>query len=90
MKDMQHMEMVTALKSKHETGHGHANAPHEPMKHALVLGSLGAAVAAIGVVTTWNMDLGPKWYPISLVILALPEAWLGAKLAITRPAEAAG
>ena len=65
-------------------------APHDPMRHALVLGSLGAVVSAIGVVTTWNMDLGPKWYPISLLILALPEAWLGAKLAMTRHAEAAG
>ncbi len=64
-------------------------APHDPMKHALVLGGLGAVVALIGVVTTWNMDLGPKWYPISLVILALPEAWLGAKLAVGRQAEAA-
>jgi hypothetical protein len=59
------------------------------MKHALVLGGLGGVVALIGAVTMWNMDLGPKWYPISLVILALPEAWLGAKLAARRQAEAA-
>jgi len=26
MKDMKHMEMVAALKTKHEMGHGHANA----------------------------------------------------------------
>jgi Domain of unknown function (DUF4287) len=26
MKDMKHMEMVAALKAKHEMGHGHANA----------------------------------------------------------------
>jgi hypothetical protein len=64
-------------------------APHSPMKHALVLGALGGIVALIGVITTWDTDLGPKWYPISLVVLALPEAWLGAKLAMTRRAEAA-
>ena len=64
-------------------------APHSPMKHALVLGGLGAAVALIGVVTTWDLGLGPRWYPISLVILALPEAWLGAKFAMRRPAEVA-
>jgi len=26
MKDMKHMEMVAALKTKHDMGHGHANA----------------------------------------------------------------
>jgi hypothetical protein len=64
-------------------------APNRPMQHALVLGGLGAVVALIGVVTTWNMGLGPRWYPISLAILALPEAWLGARLAMTHRAEAA-
>ena len=59
------------------------------MKHALVLGGLGAVIALIGAVTTWNIGLGPKWYPLSLVILALHEAWLGAKIAMTRRAEAA-
>ena len=55
-------------------------APNSPMKHALVLGALGAAAALAGVVTTWNAGLGPRWYPISLVILAIPEAWVGARL----------
>ena len=64
-------------------------APNRPMTHALVLGGLGGAVALLGVVATWNVDVGPKWYPISLVILALPEAWLGARLAMTRQAAAA-
>lgn len=61
-------------------------APSKPMKHALVLGALGALVSLIGVVATWDLELGPKWYPISLVFLAIPQAWVGAKLAMTRRA----
>jgi hypothetical protein len=52
-------------------------APASPMKHVMALGALGAVVAAIGVVTTWNLGLGPRWYPVSLVVLALPQCWLG-------------
>ncbi len=55
-------------------------APRNPMKHALILGGLGAAVALIGVVATWNQGLGPRWYPVSLVFLALPQSWAGGKL----------
>jgi hypothetical protein len=29
---------------------------------------------------TWNKNLGPHWYPIALVILAIPQCWLGGKL----------
>ena len=49
------------------------------MKHALVLGALGGTVALIGVIATWNKNLGPHWYPIMLVVLALPQSWLGAR-----------
>ena len=56
-------------------------APHHPLQHALIGGLLGMAVAIIGAVTTWNSDLGPHWYPLSLVVLAVPPAWLGGKLA---------
>ena len=55
-------------------------APQDPMKHALILGAIGAAFALVGVVLTWNRNLGPHWYPISLVVLAFPQCWLGAKL----------
>jgi hypothetical protein len=55
-------------------------APRRPMKHAMALGILGAAVAAVGVVATWNLGLGPRWYPISLVVLAIPQAWAGGRL----------
>lgn len=55
-------------------------APEHPMRHAIILGAIGAAVALAGVVATWNLGLGPRWYPISLVILAIPQSWAGGKL----------
>ncbi len=55
-------------------------APTKPMKHAMILGSIGVVLALVGVVATWNLGLGPRWYPISLVILAIPQSWVGAKL----------
>ncbi len=55
-------------------------APYNPLGHALVSGAIGTAIALVGVITTWNLNLGPHWYPIALVVLALPEAWIGGKL----------
>ncbi len=53
-------------------------APDRPMAHALALGLLGVVVSAIG--TFAARDLGPAWYGIALVVLALPLAWLGGRL----------
>jgi hypothetical protein len=57
-------------------------APDRPMMHALVLGALGMIAGIAGAVATWNKmpAMGPKWYPIALIVLAVPPAWLGAKL----------
>jgi hypothetical protein len=57
-------------------------APDRPMRHALILGTLGLAVSAAGAVATWNKEpaLGHEWYPLALVVLALPPAWLGGRL----------
>jgi hypothetical protein len=64
-------------------------APSNPMKHALILGGIGMAIAIIGAAVTWNAgsDFGPRWYPLSLVITALPCAWLGGSL-VSRSATA--
>jgi hypothetical protein len=61
-------------------------APARPMGHALILGLIGTAVATLGVVATWNMNLGPHWYPIALVVTALPCAWIGGALHRAKPA----
>jgi hypothetical protein len=61
-------------------------APDRPMKHALVLGFIGLALSVVGLVATWNAgpELGPRWYPIALVVTALPCAWVGGKLGARR------
>ncbi len=55
-------------------------APDKPMKHAMVLGYVGAVLALVGVAVTWNLGLGPRWYPISLVVLAIPQSWAGGRI----------
>jgi hypothetical protein len=55
-------------------------APANPMKHAMILGAVGVVLGTIGVVATWNLDLGPRWYPIALAALSIPQCWAGGKL----------
>jgi len=61
-------------------------APRNPMRHALVLGAVGLVLSTAGAVATIPMDLGPAWYPIALVLTAVPCAWLGGALHRTRDA----
>jgi hypothetical protein len=62
-------------------------APQKPMKHAMILGSVGVVLAIAGVVATWNLELGPRWYPISLAVLALPQSWVGGWIYARRAAK---
>jgi hypothetical protein len=57
-------------------------APNRPMMHALILGALGTVAAAAGAIAMWDKmpEIGPKWYALVLIVLALPSAWLGGKL----------
>ena len=57
-------------------------APNRPMLHALIGGVVGFIVSIVGAVATWNSGpaFGPHWYPLALVITALPTAWAGGKL----------
>jgi hypothetical protein len=55
-------------------------APANPMKHAMILGFVGVVLGLAGLAATWNAGLGPRWYPIALVVLAIPQCWLGGKI----------
>lgn len=57
-------------------------APNSPMQHALVGGLVGLVVSIVGAAVTWNKGpaFGPHWYPLALIVLAMPQAWLGGKL----------
>ena len=56
-------------------------APRDPMRHALTLGMIGVFAATAGAIASITAaDLGPNWYPISLVVTAMPCAWLGGVL----------
>jgi hypothetical protein len=57
-------------------------APNRPMGHALLGGTIGMVLATAGAVATWNRGLGPHWYPVALVVTALPSAWAGGKLRV--------
>lgn len=52
-------------------------APRNPMRYALLLGVIGLVLSLAGTIATIPMDLGPAWYPIAIVVTALPRAWLG-------------
>jgi hypothetical protein len=57
-------------------------APNRPMAHSLVGGVVGLVVSTLGAVVTWNKGpaFGPHWYPLALIVLAMPTAWVGGKI----------
>ena len=62
-------------------------APRDPMKHAMILGYVGTILGLVGVLATWNAGLGPRWYPIALMVLAIPQCWVGGKLYLMRASK---
>ena len=65
-------------------------APNRPMFHALAGAFIGIVVATIGAIVTWNAgpQYGPHWYPIALIVLALPAAWAGGRIREAQIAKA--
>ncbi len=60
-------------------------APDRPMWHAMVGGVIGLILSIVGAVATWkHTEMGPHWYPLALVVTALPSAWLGGKIRETQ------
>jgi hypothetical protein len=75
--------LATAYRTVYAVAGGYVTArmaPDRPMQHALVGGLVGVALAALGAIVTWNRALGPHWYPLALIVTAMPTAWLGGKL----------
>jgi hypothetical protein len=62
-------------------------APDKPMKHAMILGVVGTLLGIVGIVATWNRGLGPRWYPIALAVLAIPQCLVGGRLYVMRSHE---
>jgi uncharacterized membrane protein YfcA len=54
-------------------------APAYPLRHALALGVVGVVFSTLGSIAM--KDAQPVWYSIILVVMSLPLAWLGGKLA---------
>jgi len=51
-------------------------------------GVVGLVLSAAGaIVTITKYDLGPDWYPVALVLTALPCAWLGGVVHRAKHAE---
>jgi len=44
------------------------------------MGIVGLVLSTAGVIAATRMDLGPMWYPVVLLLTALPCAWLGGLL----------
>ena len=56
-------------------------APDRPMAHALASGVVALIVSAADAAATWNRgaEFGPHWYPLALIVIAVPCAWAGGK-----------
>lgn len=55
-------------------------APAKPLQHALVLGALGMLASSLGAWANWSKAAGHEWYPIALIIIAIPACWFGGKV----------
>jgi hypothetical protein len=74
--------LATAYRTLYAVGGSYITArlaPYRPMLHAMVGGAMGLVLATVGAAVTWNKGpaFGPHWYPVALILLALPQSWLG-------------
>lgn len=75
--------LATAYRTVYAVAGGYVTAwfaPNRPVYHAVVNGFIGVVLSLLGAVLTWNKALGPHWYPLALVVTALPTAWIGGRL----------
>ncbi len=57
-------------------------APNHPMRHTLILAGIGFAASITGLFAAAGASA--PYYPIALVILALPSVWLGGWLRVRK------
>lgn len=50
-------------------------APQKPMRHSIILACIGFVLGTLGAIAMW--DIPPRWYPVVLIVLGWPSAWLG-------------
>lgn len=57
-------------------------APVKPMKHVWILAGIGQVMSLLGILAWKSMGdaAGPLWYPLALVVTAIPSVWLGGRL----------
>ncbi len=56
--------------------------PSRPMRHVIILGSIGTALSIVGTIVGW--DLSEHWYPIALAVTAFPVTWMGGSMRMRR------
>lgn len=66
-------------------------APNKPMRHAIAGAVIGIILSTVATIATWNKgpEFGPHWYPMALIVLTLPTAWLGATIYLAKQPGAA-
>jgi hypothetical protein len=52
-------------------------APRAPMRHVWIYGGIGLVLGTLGAIATIPKHWGPTWYPVLIVLTALPCAWAG-------------
>ncbi|HMC96475.1 MAG TPA: hypothetical protein VKG92_02395 [Flavobacteriales bacterium] len=54
-------------------------APAKPMKHVWILAGIGQVLSLLGILAWKAMGPagGPLWYPLALVVTAIPSVWIG-------------
>ena len=55
-------------------------APSKPILHAVILGVLGLLASSFGAYMNWGKATGYEWYPLALIVMAIPACWLGGML----------
>lgn len=57
-------------------------APKAPMKHVWILGGIGQVLSLLGLLAWRSMGEagGPLWYPVALILTAIPSVWIGGRI----------